>query len=1259
MHKSLLLFLLGVICLSSSAQRVPDHTKQAYKAAWEALDQNHFDEARKLLLQAVEDPQEYEDAVSSLIILDNYLGKEHQIIESYHDPLMRMGNQQDYFYAFWFTEACLGTYGKLDSLHRQHLEYILSHSDRFNGSMQAAAHYFRSIDEMATWHMPMSLQDAGQIHALTRWAVTGPFENAGGSGFNQPYGPVYAPQDSTGFKAYNGTRVKWFIPRHMENASWVFLKTAFPDTKGLAYAQTFVKAEQEVKGILCIGGAGSLKVWVNDKLLFSQSKERITELDTYKVPCTLNQGYNRILIQVGYANTALPNFIVRLTDENYRPLDNLAEQGTYHAYQKDTSSSRIAEIPLFSEAFFQKKIEGDPANPVNYLLLAKTFLRNQKGYQSQKLLSPLLEKHPKNVLILYQYLLSLQAENNQTGKLEYLEKIKALHPRGFLSLYNNMSQQEANKNYTNAIDSMDLIDRLIGPDPILLAQRIKLVAYTGQSQQLLTLIKQGCDRYPDKATFPLVLYSYYKNASNNPAEALQALEKYNNRLFNAQVAVGLSGEYITQGQFEKGMDLLKKLLRLHPESNDICNDIVLHYYQQNNMDSAITYLGMLKENMPYAAQPDVDLASCYLQKGDTVEAIKYLREALSYDPSLYSSRQKLRTLTHKPELSSYFPFFDVNKEIADNLAHPYDSLHHYYYIFDTKNTTVYAEGVDEEEVRTAIYIRDDKGVDQFSDMYIPYNNNFQVLTIEKAQVVKADGSVIPAETNDNEVVFSKIEAGDAIYYQYKLRNYGTGRIGREFWDKFYYSAGVPTRKAQYNLLIAKQIPFHYQIASGKDIKPKVSSHEDFQLYNWTMNDISALKDEYLMPPLVDVGTVLHISTVSSWNEISSWYSDITHEQAENSLETEQLIQELFPGGIKGLSDLTKAHVIYDYVVQHIAYSSVAFLQSAYVPQKASRTLTTKLGDCKDIATLFVALATKVGVEANLVLVNTRDNGQQAMRLPSLGFNHCIARIVAGGQDYYMELTDKNLPFLALPDNLYGAQALNIPAAGSNHRGGLVLLRPESKRQDQLIRKISVNLTEKDLSAHSDLCVSGALSSGYRSRYKHEIPSDVQETIKQNLSQVFKKSVNVDSVRFSGLDHLSDSVQQHLAFRINNEVIAVGKMHVWKPVFIDMVASPDLFTVSERKYPMEYWQYENTDQYKTTLEVNLPPGQSFKQIPEDVNYHFNQMSYQLTYHKLSAHQMVIEREFTTQPWKDIAAKDYQGLESFFRKITDAESRYLSF
>jgi len=165
------------------------------------------------------------------------------------------------------------------------------------------------------------------------------------------------------------------------------------------------------------------------------------------------------------------------------------------------------------------------------------------------------------------------------------------------------------------------------------------------------------------------------------------------------------------------------------------------------------------------------------------------------------------------------------------------------------------------------------------------------------------------------------------------------------------------------------------------------------LYVWEKNSQEALKYEDKMPPMDDVTNMLYISSIPDWKFVSDWYNNIASAKARSSYEIKTVVTDLFSG--KGnIDELTKVKMIYNYITSNIAYSSVPFRQSGIVPQNPSTVVNTRIGDCKDVSTLFVSMCKEAGITANLALANTRDRGQNTLLLPSIDFNHCYIRHIA-------------------------------------------------------------------------------------------------------------------------------------------------------------------------------------------------------------------------------------------------------------------------
>jgi hypothetical protein len=401
---------------------------------------------------------------------------------------------------------------------------------------------------------------------------------------------------------------------------------------------------------------------------------------------------------------------------------------------------------------------------------------------------------------------------------------------------------------------------------------------------------------------------------------------------------------------------------------------------------------------------------------------------------------------------------------------------------------------------------------------------------------------------------------------------------------------------------------------------------------------------------------LHISTVKTWSDVATWYSDLVYQDMTDNFELEAAYKEIFSDN-KTLSSFEKAKRIYNYIVSNTRYSSVSFRQSNLIPQDVSKTLSTRLGDCKDLSTLFVALAKKAGINANLVLIDTRENGVSDMVLPSMEFNHCIAVAKIDGKDYYIELTDRDLPFGSVPNNLFGALSLSIPPHGQKSTSELKPLMPVNRTVDKVVRKINVAVNGKDEKVTVNVLYNGSLTSNMRDKYATIAEKKQKEQFEQSISNSYKNPVKLEALSFKGISELTDSVVTNYTYTVKNEVIEAGSMKMIKIPFIDVIASLENISADSRQFPIEYWKYENTDEYETVVTIQLPVGQKILEIPQNQNFSFKNSKYSIRYVK-EGEKLKVYRTAKLQR-ENIAAADYDQFKKFFNDIVEAESKYIVF
>src|SRR5947208_15244318 len=94
-------------------------------------------------------------------------------------------------------------------------------------------------------------------------------------------------------------------------------------------------------------------------------------------------------------------------------------------------------------------------------------------------------------------------------------------------------------------------------------------------------------------------------------------------------------------------------------------------------------------------------------------------------------------------------------------------------------------------------------------------------------------------------------------------------------------------------------------------------------------------------------------------------------------------------------------------------SSLSLGIGGFQPRLPGAVLATRYGDCKDKATLFVALARRLGLRAYPVLLSST-GGIARDRPSALAFDHMIAAVERSGGYLYLDLTSELTPFGSVP-----------------------------------------------------------------------------------------------------------------------------------------------------------------------------------------------------------------------------------------------------
>ncbi|HEY0140796.1 MAG TPA: DUF3857 domain-containing protein [Thermoanaerobaculia bacterium] len=136
-----------------------------------------------------------------------------------------------------------------------------------------------------------------------------------------------------------------------------------------------------------------------------------------------------------------------------------------------------------------------------------------------------------------------------------------------------------------------------------------------------------------------------------------------------------------------------------------------------------------------------------------------------------------------------------------------------------------------------------------------------------------------------------------------------------------------------------------------------------------------------------------VSTGSSWGDLAKKYSDVIDRQLANH-GLEAATREAI-GNTKDKKEIIARSLAW--IQKRIRYAGVEVGESSVIPRTPQTVLGNRYGDCKDKATLLVAMLRQAGLSAHVALLRAGEDFDVPRELPGLGmFNHAIVVVDPSG-----------------------------------------------------------------------------------------------------------------------------------------------------------------------------------------------------------------------------------------------------------------------
>lgn len=370
-------------------------------------------------------------------------------------------------------------------------------------------------------------------------------------------------------------------------------------------------------------------------------------------------------------------------------------------------------------------------------------------------------------------------------------------------------------------------------------------------------------------------------------------------------------------------------------------------------------------------------------------------------------------------------------------------------------------------------------------------------------------------------------------------------------------------------------------------------------HSWAMKDIPAFGSErYLTTPENYVDKIDF--QLSGTNDGETTY-DQTNSWAKA---TEELLKrEDFGGALQedngqlgDLADkvaagsgepLAQAKAIYYYVNQHFTCTNH---YDKYIKTNLHDVLKSNHGTVGDINLLLIAMLRKRGLQADPVVLSTREFGFNLVSYPVLQrLNYVIARLKINDKIYYLDAAHPQLGFGQLAGNCYNGHARVI----SNRDSGSVWFWADSLKEKKLTM-VLMSGTEKGLE--------GQLQSTLGKEESYQVRRAVSEKGEKEYFKDIQTSWGEDmDISNGGIDSLQqpeDPVKVHYEFALKQPP---GASVIYLTPMLGEGYRVNPFAAVDRKYPVEM-PYSMDETYILSMEI--PGGYVVDELPKSSKVAYN-------------------------------------------------------
>jgi len=1127
----------------------------------------------------------FSKSIENLIKAINFRNNPYEII-----PLLNL------CYAFSHLEGSKGSVKKLC--------YELLERNDINPFLESDIKWILSNLLLRDGDIDAAKKIRSSLGFIVDWSIIGPFGNENNEGYDAAYPPEHMIDYNKFYKVGNRD-LNWLEPEVKTELGYVQLDSLiYPYKQSTSYTLVYINSKNNIDAFIRFGTGAKFKLWLNDNSISECNQFRKISFDMDNIPIKLKEGWNKVLIK--FCNDSYPlGFYFRLTDLVGSAIKDLQvstrlKNETYYIKDETPMSFPNAHVDIIN--YFNDMIINDPDYLFHHLYLGLYYMfRNPEPSKNDKDTYEFIkcsEIAPDSPL--FYYFIGI-TDTDFTTIADSLEKARKLdketsHCTVMLAkeFFYNGFFKKSRKYLLEAIyqnPKSPLAHYYLGLNLFSIGYQIEGIQSIKKVMELA----------------PFFSYPYYVNATNGKDfipldERITLMEKSLELDFlNNNAREKLANYFTIKDNINIAERLIKEKLLINPFDYNAYIDLTEIFAVREDYESAIFYCNKARDLSPENPEILAKLGDLYFEKNNTSKAEYYWQKSFKLSPNKQINKKLSKV---KDDYSDFYYNFRIEFDKIKKLIIPESWIE--------KSSIVVLLNQNVKKINTDFstwtyhhkVIKICKENTLYPMVYIPFILGEENIKILSAKIISEDGTRIynikPKEerifrgkyhglTYSNYMYkildFLFIEKNIFIDFEYlKIEKFPKLYI-KKFSELYNFSNNENTIVSKYTLMAPKNINLEFKLYNFIDSNAyEKSIDHEYQIHNWTLNNIEKIKIEPHMPHFNQFLPYLSISNFKSWDEISNWYDNLSKDIVKPSDTIRNKALEITKNA---KDDLEKISLIHDFVARKIDYLSLNLGKFKFTPYDPKDTLKYGFGDCKDKSVLFVSMLKSIDVNANIALTSLKSYGYSNKSIPNpLIFDHVISYLP--DQSIWIDVTSNLSGIHEIPFPLQNMPVLLI----GNKVNSITEIPIVSPEKNLVASKTEINIDENGrISGNRTIQVYGSSASITRYLYKSNLGLEkILEKLTKNFKNVKVSNLNKNNINKLKLPvtigyEFSFSVRQN---SYSGEMIIPTSL--FPKDFKKRFASEEI-----RSYPLDL---RSTMFYDDTVIIYFPRKYKIENLPEN-------------------------------------------------------------